>query len=845
MNQSTSVFYLKVQRIEKTCIFELSWGKGQQLSVTIPFPEILSTLYQQWSANYLSFYKTELRGRVAAKGNIAPPPVDWHAKLVEAEAKLLYEFHHWLRSGELYEIRSTLAEAVRDGERGSSSPPVDVFLSCNPLDLARLPWEAWEMGTEFAAKGKIRIVRTPLNIQRTTVTPPNRNRRARVLAILGDDTGLNFQADKEAVRSLSAIAEIEFVGWQKGRDDKDALKAEIVNAITDERGWDVLFFAGHSNETALTGGELAIAPGVSLFLQEIAQPLTIAMERGLQFALFNSCSGLSLANSLINLGLSQVAVMREPVHNRVAQEFLVRFLQRLAEFTDERKVEYIDVHEALLTACQYLKLEKHLTYPSAYLIPSLFRHPEAQPFRFKPFGWGVKLKRWLPTKKESIALSALALIIWQLPIQSFLLEQRVLVQSAYRQATNQVPIAKQPPVLLVAIDEESVKQAKISDPKPLDRTYIADLINKLSAMNAKVIGLDYLLDRYQQEKDPKLAAAIRAAVQKQGTWFVFASRPQDPEGWFDVLPELAHPNWSLRGDMRGIGDRPVHMRVQPLQDSPSHRPTLSYLMALTHQLNVEKSSNSPSPQLPSSENLLSQVKTYVARTTGKDYKTVFSPKDRLQPLTRWSYWLRQMWLQPIFDFSIPPEQVYQRIPAWKLLKTPVASSALRPEQPPIVLIAPGGYGEAGVLGDGMDNLPVPAAVGYWRSQATPPDRRKIFPGGEAHAYMIHHFLNRRIVTPIPDLWLIVIAALLGKGIVLALEKAKQEKHIKKEKLFLFVFPERHGKWVLLLSSATAVYGVASLQLYITTAVVLPFVLPVATLWSFVLLGLLEGKYAQR
>jgi CHASE2 domain-containing sensor protein len=845
MNQSTSVFHLKVQRIEKTCLFELSWGKGQQLSVTVPFPEILSTLYQQWSANYLSFYKTELRGRVAAKGNIAPPPVDWHAKLVEAEAKLLYEFHHWLRSGELYEIRSTLAEAVRDGERGSSSPPVDVFLSCNPLDLARLPWEAWEMGTEFAAKGKIRIVRTPLNIQRTTVTPPNRNRRARVLAILGDDTGLNFQADKEAVRSLSAIAEVEFVGWQKGRDDKDALKAEIVNAITDERGWDVLFFAGHSNETALTGGELAIAPGVSLFLKEIAQPLTIAMERGLQFALFNSCSGLSLANSLINLGLSQVAVMREPVHNRVAQEFLVRFLQRLAEYTDERKVEYTDVHEALLTACQYLKLEKHLTYPSAYLIPSLFRHPEAQPFRFKPFGWRVKLKRWLPTKKEAIALSALALISWQLPIQSFLLEQRVLVQSVYRQTTNQVPIAKQPPVLLVAIDEESVKQAKISDPKPLDRTYIADLINKLSAMNAKVIGIDYLLDRYQQENDPKLAAAIRAAVQKQGTWFVFASRPQDPEGWFDVLPELAHPNWSLRGDMRGIGDRPVHMRVQPLQDSPSHRPTLSYLMALTHQLNVEKSSNSPSPQLPSSENLLAQVKTYVARTTGKDYKTVFSPKDRLQPLTRWSYGLRQMWLQPIFDFSIPPEQAYQRIPAWKLLKTPVDSPALRQEQPPIVLIAPGGYGEAGVLGDGMDNLPVPAAIGYWRSQATPPDRRKIFPGGEAHAYMIHHFLNQRIVTPIPDLWLMVIAALLGKGMILALEKAKQEKQTAKEKLFLFVFPERQGKSVLLLASATAVYGVASLQLYITTAVVLPFVLPVATLWSFVLLGLLENKYSQR
>src|SRR4028119_2039735 len=262
MSQTASVFHLKVQRVEQVCLFELSWGQGQRLNVEVPFPEILIAHYQQWNTNYLSFYKTALRGRVAAKGNIAPPPVDWHAKLVEAEAKLLYEFYQWLRSSELYEIRSTLAQAVREGERRSDAPPVDVFLSCNPLDLARLPWEAWEIGAEFAAKGRIRIVRTPLNIQGKTAAPPHRDRKARVLVILGDDTGLNFQADREAVKSLYPVAEVEFVGWQPGKDI-DALKAEIVNAITDERGWEVLFFAGHSNETALTGGELAIAPGVS------------------------------------------------------------------------------------------------------------------------------------------------------------------------------------------------------------------------------------------------------------------------------------------------------------------------------------------------------------------------------------------------------------------------------------------------------------------------------------------------------------------------------------------------------------------------------------------------------
>ncbi len=835
MTQSTSVFHLKVRQVEQVCLFELSWGRGQQLSVTLPYPEMLSALYQEWSSVYLSFYKTTLRGRVAATGSIAPPTVDWHAKLVQVEAKLLYEFHRWLRQGELYEIRSAIARAARDGETGKNAPTVELFLSCS-LELARLPWEAWEIGTEFAATGTIRIVRTPMNVQEATVIPQSR-RRARVLAILGDDTGLNFHADKEAVRSLASVADVQFVGWQPGKNI-DSLKAEIVKTIADERGWDVLFFAGHSNETVLTGGELAIAPGVSLFLSEIAQPLTIAKERGLQFALFNSCNGLSLANALINLGLSQVAVMREPIHNRVAQEFLVRFLQRLAE--------YKDVHEALLAACQYLKLEKHLTYPSAYLIPSLFRHPDAPLFCIKPFGLKQQIQRWLPTKQEAIALVALVFVSWQIPVQTYLLEQRVFVQATYRQLTNQVPPAEPPPILLVQIDDESIEKAEISSPRPMDRSYLAKLVDKLAEAKVKVVGVDYVLDRSQKPNDQKLAESIRASVQKQGTWFVFASDRKDAGGWFDVQPELAHPNWSLRGNIQLLGDRLTHMSLVPLTDSNSQRATFAYLLAMAHWLNFEQSAKPPQPQLDSSSNWLSQVKAHITETTGKDYKSIFSPTARLHPLTNLAYRFRQMWLHPIVDFSIPPERVYKRIPAWQLLESPAGSllqkesiASSHREQQPVAIIAPGGYSEAGVASAGEDNWPVPAAVRYWRSQQKPRDLRNLLPGNEAHAYMIHHFLHQRLVVPIPDLWLVLVAALLGKGIALALEKGSGQRATGSGTLSLFLVPDRWGKWVLLPASATAVYGLASLQLYVIAGVLLPWSLPVATFWSYIFLALLQ------
>lgn len=103
-------FHLKVQRIDQVCLFELTWGTAQRLSTKILYPGNLTLLYQEWQRTYLSFYKTSLRGRVANSGTLQTPNPDWHAKLVQAEAKFLSEFHNWLRSSELYEIRSAITQ---------------------------------------------------------------------------------------------------------------------------------------------------------------------------------------------------------------------------------------------------------------------------------------------------------------------------------------------------------------------------------------------------------------------------------------------------------------------------------------------------------------------------------------------------------------------------------------------------------------------------------------------------------------------------------------------------------------------------------------------------------------
>ena len=823
-------FKLKVQKIEQTCLFELSWGKGQQLSCRVNYPQLLTTVYQEWQRIYLSFYKSSLRGRIEAIGGIAPPPIDWHARLVQAEAKLLYEFHFWLHSAELFEIRRTIANSLllkinHQQEVTEPVKTVNVYLTCEPLELARLPWETWEIGAEFLTNmGSIFIIRTPQNIRKANnqKTSQVQRKRTRILAILGDDTGLNFQSDKQAVLSCSKIAEIKFIGWQAGTSISE-LKDNICANLADEQGWDILFFAGHSNETQITGGELAIAPNVSLSISEITPYLQIAQAKGLQFALFNSCSGINIAESLIDLGLSQVVVMREPIHNAVAQAFLVKFLQVLAA--------HKNVQEAMVTACQYLKLEHSLTYTSAFLIPSLFCHPEAILFRIPISGWQQRIKQILPTKTEAIVFTTLAFVSFLYPVQNFLLEKRLLSQAIYRQLTAQIPQNNHPPVLLVQIDEESIRQAKIADPKPMDRVYLAKLVDKLSSLNAKVVGIDYLLDRPLGKSDRTLSQSLHSAVKKQPnpTWFVFASFQNYDSKWLTVLPEIANQNWSLQGY---INISPWYIEPIFKNSKTNFQLPFSYVLALAYKINIQglfTSANQSAklaskeliqPKLNSKNKFIYQANNYLETSSQKNHQAVVSPRTQIQELTKLSYNWGQMWLQPILDFSIPPEQIYQSISAWKLLKTTPNSLEISHIQQQVIMIVPGGYGEAGVFKEGQDNYTLPNAISYWLKTSQQNPRRQ-FTGGEAHAYMFHHFIHSWIVIPIPDLWLIAVAALFGKVIILSNLKDRQRG--------------------VILVTVIAIYGLVSLQIYLTVAILLPWFLPAIMMLVYAIPASLRKK----
>ncbi|MBD2108792.1 CHASE2 domain-containing protein [Nodosilinea sp. FACHB-13] len=803
-------YRLTVHKIDQSCLFELAWGQGQRLTASLAFPAQLLDLYESWRRAYLGYYKQSLRGRPGAVGQVAVLDVDWHSQLVQAEARLLSEFHTWLKHGDLFDLREELRRAAQSKGKGQA-----LFLTCTPLELARLPWETWEFGPQM------QIVRSPATIRSATGDRNEfRRGKARVLAILGDETGLNFAAERSALNAQKPLMDIHYVGWQPGENAVD-LKQRICQTIADSQGWDVLFFAGHSNEEALLDGQVFIAPNTAISIKELSPYLQQAEQRGLQCALFNSCSGLDIAQGLVNLGLNQVVIMREPIHNEVAQAFLVQLVQRLAR--------YENVQGAVKGTCEFLKLTKHLTYPSAYLLPSLFYHPQAVPYQLQPAGWRAIRRRWRPTQREAIALGALALLsLLPLP-QQWLLDQRVAMQARYRDITGQVTDGATPPVVLVQVDQATFVQQGISDFKPIDRALLANIITRLNELNAPVIGIDYLLDLAQADYDATLNQALGAAMANQ-VWPVFITT-QNPGGdWAELYFQVADPYRVLHGDAWV-----PQWHILPLRASPDYRAPFSYQLALAHRLSQQWSEtrtegrsrpNLPQPGLPGPP-LEAQVQAYL-----REHNDV-TPSSwvKLHPITHMSYRFRQRWLQPLLDFSIPPEQVYRSVSAAALLADPEGEvtqlDGVRLEES-VVIVAAGGYYAAGVAADGDDNLPMPPALGYWFGQQG--DNRIDLTGGEAHAYMTHHFLTDRLVVPIPDLWLILVATLGGKALVLYLSD--------RPKL-------GRARLGTALGTATVGYGWLSLQLYIGGAVLLPWLLPSLMVWSYALPHFKEANHEQQ
>ncbi|MBD1923402.1 CHAT domain-containing protein [Microcoleus sp. FACHB-831] len=325
-----------------------------------PAPELIEQC-DRWQSLYrnLSFlFRLEERGGQIAQGSTK----DILDSCRQSAETLADSLTTWLKAESFRPIREKLLEKL------SPSDTVRLILQIEDNQLRRLPWHLWDF---FERYPKAEVALGATAYERVENLGQFRE-KPRILAILGNGNGIDIEADRRLLSSLLCDAEIVFL--------VEPQRQQLYQQLWDSAGWDILFFAGHSSSQA-TGetGEIEINSSDRLTITELTYALKKAIARGLQLAIFNSCDGLGLARSLESLHIPQIIVMREPVPDLVAQEFLKYFLTAFAS----GESFYTAVREARE---QLQALEDRC--PCASWLPVICQNPTSN-FRFWILDFGL------------------------------------------------------------------------------------------------------------------------------------------------------------------------------------------------------------------------------------------------------------------------------------------------------------------------------------------------------------------------------------------------------------------------------------------------------------------------
>ncbi|MDY6937173.1 MAG: CHASE2 domain-containing protein [Cyanobacteriota bacterium] len=323
-----------------------------KITGSLPSAPHLWELYARWQFLYsaLAQYRFWRRGGLREAIEIEDED-DTNFSMVEFDRlgqQLHIQLDRWLASESFSRIDRQLRTHLHPRDE------IRVILETEDDRVRQFPWHLWSFFEDFPR------AEVALSLPEYQHVPhpisPSGDRQVRILAILGDSTGIDLGADKQLLEELPG-ADLLFL--------QEPQRQALDEALWDKRGWDILFFAGHS-QTEEETGRIYINPTDSLTIPQLKNALKKAIERGLQLAIFNSCDGLGLARSLSDLNIPQPIVMREPVSDRVAQAFLKYFL---AAFASGESV-YLSVREAR-ERLQGLEGE----FPGASWLPVICQNP--------------------------------------------------------------------------------------------------------------------------------------------------------------------------------------------------------------------------------------------------------------------------------------------------------------------------------------------------------------------------------------------------------------------------------------------------------------------------------------
>jgi len=548
---------------------------GQLFSLEItgklpPAPEIRQ-YYSGWVQSYEGLgLRSRLERPAAQITNVSLKSLK--EDCLNAAQVLRMRFNRWLRSESFEPIREKLLEQLIPADE------IRLIIQTENIWLRKLPWHLWDLCDRYP---KIEIAISALNVQRQGNILDAATNQVKILAIIGNSTGINIQADRRLLEQLPD-AEVSFLVEPQRQELTDELWRQ---------DWDIFFFAGHSSsqDNGATG-RMYVNQTDSLTIEDLKNALKKAVERGLQIAIFNSCDGLGLARNLTDLQIPQIIVMREPVPDKIAQEFLKYFLEAFAS----GESFYLAVREAR-ERLQALEDK----FPCATWLPMICQNPtvlpptwqdlygnqiqEITPISVPEPGLPQRLPQRPPSLKGKRGLLTVSLL--SLAVTSLLMGIRYLgiFQSLELQAFDHL-MSKRPiefpdsRLLIVKITEQDVlaqPQQERRGSSLSDKT-LAQLLTILESHQPRVIGLDLYRDFPVGAEHPDLKQRLQESLYLVGVCKV--SNPQTQDPGVKPPPEMSIENLSF-SDIVLDQDNVIRRHLLALTPEPASVCQASYSLS--------------------------------------------------------------------------------------------------------------------------------------------------------------------------------------------------------------------------------------------------------------------------
>jgi hypothetical protein len=182
-----------------------------------------------------------------------------YQELDRSATQLLDTFNNWGKSPELAGIATAIAKI---------SETLQVTISTECPQLRKLPFHKWSLFPDnvevvFSRIESVRLERT---------RHPD---KIRILAILGDSTGIDVKADKQVIEHYcQSDAELTFLAQPN--------RSQVTTTLADPKGWDIIFFSGHSRTENNNTGRIYLNKTDSLTMVELKDVLKPAIEQRVQ-----------------------------------------------------------------------------------------------------------------------------------------------------------------------------------------------------------------------------------------------------------------------------------------------------------------------------------------------------------------------------------------------------------------------------------------------------------------------------------------------------------------------------------------------------------------------------------